>query len=150
MHGLCKGPKLLLLSAVEPLASIKYQVSQLLVQKCLMRDVSLEHFYFALSPSIMLPTSSSTRLLCYQDRIRFCRASCFFSSSPVRTHYAPLSTLHSSFGKTESLVLDNGHTLSYSVCGSTKSSATPVLYFHGFPSSRLELVGSWPTPPTVR
>ena len=91
----------------------------------------------------MLLFPSSSRLLFYKNRICLCRCAFFLSSSPIRTPYVPLSASYSSYGKTESLVLDNGHTLSYSICGSTEPSAIPVLFFHGFPCSRLELVGSW-------
>ncbi|KAI9712194.1 MAG: hypothetical protein M1812_006928 [Candelaria pacifica] len=41
----------------------------------------------------------------------------------------------------ETMTLSNGHTMGYSMCGSTSHSAPTIFFFHGFPSSRLEGLG---------
>ncbi|KAI9699794.1 MAG: hypothetical protein M1836_002829 [Candelina mexicana] len=41
----------------------------------------------------------------------------------------------------ETIILSNGHTLGYSVCGSHSCSAPTIFFLHGYPSCRLEGLG---------
>lgn len=46
--------------------------------------------------------------------------------------------------ETRTLTLENGHTVCYSISGSTSSSATSLIFLHSFPSYRFEAVGLEP------
>lgn len=113
-------------------------------------------------PSFLL----SHRLSCITTscRISFLEQRCqrslsrhasYISFHPTSSRYASSSTTPASDTvetETETLTLNNGDTLSYSISGSSSPSATPLIYFHGFPSSRYESLGlgPWATKFNVR
>lgn len=89
----------------------------------------------AFSSSSIFTRRSST-LLSHNALYACCR--------PVIVRHSSSTASISDRVDTETLTLKNGHTVSYSISGSTSSSATPLIFLHGFPSSRFEAVGLGP------